>query len=408
MRRLTSWRGRTTSAAVFWLLAGQLIMFVGIAAVFPVAPLYVQGHGGGTVAVALFVAGPLISNALVQVPAGRLADRVGRRPVLVGSRVAYGVLALVLFADAGPLWLLAVVRMLQGACAGAYVPALLAALTDLSGPGNRASRFAQMQACEMVGLLIGPAVGGAAALWRASAVFGVSGLAVFLGLIPMTRVPETRARPSEHGPEPRYRWWRERGVVVPAAGLCAVGVMFSMYDVVWPQYLFARGNDALVIGLSISLFAVPILLLARSGGRLSDRVDRRRLVPVAMCCVAACATSYPFMRALPLILTVGTLEATAFVVVEPSLFAIIGDNAPERERGRAMGAGGLAAFGGSAIGAAGLGSLYGVGEGLPFWSGAATLVLVAALCAALLPARVPRPGAQEPLPTLPMREGEPV
>jgi hypothetical protein len=73
-----------------------------------------------------------------------------------------------------------------------------------------------------------------------------------------------------------------------------------------------------------------------------------------------------------------------------------------------MGVGGLAAFGGSAFGAAGLGSLYGVGEGLPFWSGAAVLVAMAALCAALLPVRAPYAGVAEPLPVLPMREGEPV
>src|SRR4029077_10072749 len=103
---------------VFWLLTGQLIMFVGVAALFPIAPLYVAHRGGGSLAIALFVAGPLIANTLVQVPAGRLTDRIGRRPVLIGSRLAYAVLSLLLFADVGPLWLLAVLRMLQGVCAG--------------------------------------------------------------------------------------------------------------------------------------------------------------------------------------------------------------------------------------------------------------------------------------------------
>jgi MFS transporter, DHA1 family, multidrug resistance protein len=395
---------------IFWLLAGQLIMFVGVAALFPIAPLYVARRGGGSLAVALFVAGPLIANTLVQVPAGRLTDRIGRRPMLIGSRLVYGALSLVLFADVGPLWLLAVLRMLEGVCAGAYVPALLAALTDLSEPESRGKRFSQMQACEMVGLLLGPALGGAAALWRDSAVFGISGAAVLLGLIPMSRVPETRATAPIRGRPPRFRWWRQRGIMVPALGLLAIGLMFSMYDVVWPQYLAARGNDALVIGLSISLFAVPILLLASPGGKFSDRVDRRWLIPTAMVLTAACGSSYPFLRALPVILGVGTVEALAFVVLEPSLFAIIGDNAPEHERGHAMGIGGFALFGGSAFGAAVLGSLYGVREGLPFWGGSAALVLTALVCALALPRRRAgsRPARAEPLPPLPMREGEPV
>ena len=410
MPTLRRTRARNRPGPVFWLLAGQLIMFVGVAALFPIAPLYVARRGGGSLAIALFVAGPLIANTLVQVPAGRLTDRIGRRPVLIGSRLVYGVLSLVLFADVGPLWLLAVLRMLQGVCAGAYVPALLAALTDLSEPRQRGARFAQMQACEMVGLLIGPALGGAAALWRDSAAFGIAGVAVLLALIPMSRVPETRAKPLPHTRRPRFRWWRERGIMVPALGLVAIGTVFSMYDVVWPQYLAARGNDALVIGLSISLFAVPILLLARSGGRLSDRSDRRKLIPAAMLMTAACASSYPFLRALPVILAVGTVEAIAFVVLEPSLRAIIGDNAPEGERGRAMGVGGFGQFAGSAFGAAVLGSLYGVREGLPFWGGAAVLVATAVVCAVMLPPRAPgaRPAAVDALAPLPMREGEPV
>ncbi len=395
---------------VFWLLAGQLIMFTGVAALFPIAPLYVGRRGGGSLAIALFIAGPLIANTLVQVPAGRLADRVGRRPMLIGSRLVYALLCFALFADAGPLWLLAVLRMLQGVCAGAYVPALRAALTDLSGESNRGARFAQMQACEMVGLLVGPAIGGAAALWRESAAFGICGIAMLLGLVPMSRVPETVARVHARQRHQRFRWWRERGILVPALGLIAVGTVFSMYDVVWPQYLVARGNDAFVIGLSISLFAVPILLLARTGGRLSDRLDGRKLVPAAMLLTAVCAASYPFLRELPVILAVGTLEAIAVVVLEPTLFAIIGNNAPAHARGRAMGAGGLAQFGGSAFGAAVLGSLYGVREGLPFWGAGAALVLTAIVCALALPRRSgtgPAPVA-EPLPSLPMREGEAV
>ena len=400
-------RGSGRSPA-FWLLLGQLIMFTGIAALFPVAPLYVARHGGGSVAIALFIAGPLLANMLVQVPAGRLVDRIGRRPILIGSRVAYGILSIALFADVGPLWLLAIFRTLQGVSSGAYVPALLAALTDLSEPGKRGERFAQMQACEMAGLLIGPALGGAAALWRDSAAFGISGAAVLLGLIPMARVPETRAPRPAHQVA-RFRWWRTRGIIVPAFGLLAVGTIFSMYDVVWPQYLAARGNSAFVIGLSISLFAVPILLLARRGGRLSDRLDRRKLVPAAMLVTAACAASYPFLRELAIILSVGTLEAVAYVFLEPSLFAVIGDTAPDDSRGAAMGVGGFFQFGGAAFGAALLGALYGVSEGLPFWGGSGILVLAALLCALALPARRRAvTGTEEPPPLLPMREGEAV
>ena len=92
-------------------------------------------------------------------------------------------------------------------------------------------------------MLVGPLVGGAAAFWRDSAVFGITGLSMFIGIGPMLRVPETRAERSDlGGSKQRFRWWRIRGIVVPIVALFAVGTIWSMYDVVWPQYLAARGQ----------------------------------------------------------------------------------------------------------------------------------------------------------------------
>ncbi len=378
---------RPRTSPIFWLLSGQLIMFTGIAAVFPIAPLYVRRHGGSSLEIALFIAAPLLANTLVQVPAGRLTDRFGRRPMLLWSRALYGVLALALFADIGPLWLLALLRTLQGVASGAYVPALRAALVDLSDAEQRGQRFAQLQACEMVGLLVGPFLGGLVALWRDSGVFGVAGIATFVGLIAMRRIPETRAETKVGQVRVRLRWWRNPGILVPCLGVAALGTVFSMYDVVWPLYLSARGYSSLVIGLTISLFAIPILLLARPGGRLSDRSNRRWLMVASFVVTGACAATYPVLRSLGVIVAVGTVEACAFVLIEPTLFAVIGDSSPESQRGTAMGIGGLFQFGGSALGAAVLGSLYGVGEGIAFWGAAGTLFVAALLCGLALPAR---------------------
>jgi DHA1 family multidrug resistance protein-like MFS transporter len=386
---------RPRTSPVFWLLSGQLIMFTGVAAMFPIAPLYVRRHGGSSMDIALFIAGPLIANTLVQVPAGRLSDRFGRRAMLLGSRAAFGLLAFALFADAGPLWLLACLRTLQGVASGAYVPALRAALVDLSEPEKRSERFAQLQACEMVGLLVGPFLGGLVALWRDSAVFGVSGAAVFVGLLALRRIPETRASSAAADTAPgRLRWWRTPGLLVPCLGVAALGTVFSMYDVVWPLFLSARGYNSLVIGITISLFAVPILLLARPGGRLADRSNRRWLITASFAVTGICACLYPTLRSLAPIIALGTVEACAVVLIEPTLFAVIGDSSSAHERGRAMGLGGLFQFGGSALGAAVLGTLYGVGEGISFWGAGGVLFAAAVACAVALPARPPqrRPG----------------
>ena len=378
-------------SSVRWLLGGQLVMFTGIAAVFPVAALYVRHRGGDSLAIGLFIAGPMVLNTLVQVPAGHLADRIGRRPLLIGARLGYAALSFALFADRGPLWLLALLRAGEGACAGAYVPALRAVLADLTPPHRRAERYSQLQAAEMVGLLVGPAIGGAVALWRDNAIFLCAGVAVLAGTVAMVNVPETRGLATAGGTRLGPGWWRRRGILVPCIGLGALGLIFTMYDVVWPQYLDARGYGTLVIGLSITLFAVPLLLLARPGGRLADRADRRAILGVCLALVGTCALTYPGLRSLAVIFTVGTVEACGIVMVEPSLYAVISESAPAAARGRAMGIGGFVQFGGSALGAGLLGSLYGVTEGLPFWIAGGVLLAAAGLCALLLPRG--RPGS---------------
>jgi DHA1 family multidrug resistance protein-like MFS transporter len=393
------------------LLLGRLVMYTGIAALFPVVPLYVRAHGGSAADIALFVAGPMVAATLIQIPAGHLVDRMGRKPTLVWSSVLYAVLCAGLFLDWGPLWLLALLRAGQGASGGAYGPALRAALADLTPADRRGHRYAQLQACEMVGLLVGPAIGGAIALWRYSGIFAATGVAVLLSLAALARVPETRGMdlmPADAGRAETLgnldadafterlanaadglpqRWWVRAPLLVPAVTLAATGALFSMYDVVWPQYLLVRGYDTLVIGLSISVFAVPILLLAGIAGSLSDRSNRRILVPAGLAVVAACAVTYPLLRNIYPILAVGLAEASAFVVLEPTLFAIISEWAPPSLRGRAMGIGGFFYGGGSAIGAGVLGALYGLGEALPFLAGAAGCVLAAVVCGCALPRR---------------------
>ena len=388
-----------TPGPIRWLLASQLVLSLGVCAMFPFVPLYVRRHGGGAVVIALFVAGPLLANALVQVPAGRLVDRIGRRPVLIGALAGFAVLSAVLALDRGPLWLLAAVRTAEGVFGGAYNPAMRAAIADLSPPQRRAEFFGMEQSAFMLGLLLGPAFGGVIAAVQQNLVFVCAGVGAAGGcaLIAL-RVPETRglghdaeagaelaARGDTHSAPPA--WWRVRGVLVAMAGLGAMGLVMSMYDVVWPLYMSSRGQGTVVIGLSVTLFAVPFLVLGRSGGRLADRRSRRAMLGINFTVAAATAMSYPFLHSLALIFIVGTVEAVSWVTTEPILNAVLADSTPAAVRGRAMAAGGLAEYAGSGLGALALGSLYGVAEAIPFWTGAVVLGLAGALCAALTPAR---------------------
>jgi len=392
MSRLRRPGGLSIPAPVLWLLASDLVLSMGVCAMFPFLPLYVRQRGGGSVAIAFFVAGPLLANTLVQLPAGRVVDRVGRRPVLLGALAGYSLLAALLAVDRGPLWLLGAIRAGQGVFSGAYGPAMRSAIADLSPPEKRAERFGMAQSAFMVGLLVGPAVGGALAAVAQSLVFVCSSAAAAgAGLLVLLRVPETRHLAVEGetrraAAQPAV-WWRRRGVLVPLVGLGAMGIVMSMYDVVWPLYLTSRGQGTVVIGFSVTLYAVPLLLLSRRGGRLADRGNRRVLLAANFAVASLTVLSYPFLHSLTPILLIGLVEAVSWVATEPILYAVITDSTPGSVRGRAMAAGGMAEFAGSAVGALALGASWGLGEGIPFWSSSGVLVVAGTLCVLMVPAR---------------------
>jgi MFS transporter, DHA1 family, multidrug resistance protein len=145
----------------------------------------------------------ILAFGLAQLVWGPLADRFGRRPVLLAG------LALYALASLGSVWAghieaLILWRALQGASMAAGVVAARAMVRDLYAPAEGARVMSWALSGLGVLAVIGPAAGGLAATafgWRAAlgcvAAFGAFTLAWVLW-----RVPETLARPNPRALHP--------------------------------------------------------------------------------------------------------------------------------------------------------------------------------------------------------------
>ncbi|MBO0701773.1 MAG: MFS transporter, partial [Candidatus Dormibacteraeota bacterium] len=140
------------------LLAGNALTGVGIGFFLPILPLFIRSRGGGALLVGLVFAGGVVGRALAQYPGGWLADRFGRKPVIVGATLAYA-LVFPLYLLPLPVAFVIGLRMVHAMAAGAYLPAAAAMIGDLAGP-RRARAFGMLRSSDMVGLVLGPAVGG--------------------------------------------------------------------------------------------------------------------------------------------------------------------------------------------------------------------------------------------------------
>src|SRR5215813_3631542 len=180
------------------LLAVLFVAFVGFSFSGPFLPLLVRHLGvtePGAVARwsgVLMGLGPL-SAVLTSPLWGRLADRIGGRPLLL--RTVFGFAALnALSAMATDVWQLAGLRLLMGALGGFTAVALT--LASLSAPPERTTRsIALVQSVQILSLMVGPALGGLMAdhLGIRAAFFGSSALAVVAGLNMLLMYRDPRA-----------------------------------------------------------------------------------------------------------------------------------------------------------------------------------------------------------------------
>jgi len=183
------------SPFAFWTVTAAIAL--ALAASGTPSPLYVdyqaRWHFSAatlTVVYALYAGGVVITLLF----AGGLSDRIGRRPVLIGS--VLGLLAsLVVFLLADNTVWLCVARLLQGLATGVFTGAASAALTDLHP--RRDSRIAALvnSTSTSMGIAVGAVVSGALAQWAPWPLATPYALLLVVGAVLLAvlavKIPET-------------------------------------------------------------------------------------------------------------------------------------------------------------------------------------------------------------------------
>ena len=129
-----------------------------------------------------------LTQALLQIPAGTLSDRIGRKPVIVGGLIIFATGSLVA-ANAETVYGVIIGRALQGG--GAIASAIMALMTDLTREENRMKAMASIGASIglsfSVALVIGPwlaAFGGLSSIFTTTALLAIAGVVITLVVIP--------------------------------------------------------------------------------------------------------------------------------------------------------------------------------------------------------------------------------
>jgi multidrug resistance protein len=139
------------------LMVTAFIDMVGLLMVLPLLPFYAKALGGSGFVVGVLVSSFAIAQLLASPFWGRFSDRYGRRPALLIGLTAAAI-AYVIFAFASSLWLLFVMRIVQGA-GGGTVSVIQAYVADAVPPEDRAKGLGWLSAATNAGVALGPLLG---------------------------------------------------------------------------------------------------------------------------------------------------------------------------------------------------------------------------------------------------------
>lgn len=332
-------------------LAGFFGIFSTTMSKSPVLPLFVKSLSGSETVIGLIAAVSPFAGVLFSFPVGVLADRWGKKRLLL---VSAGVLltAPVLYLLVGnPLWLIPI-RFFHGIATAILTPVASAFVLG-AYPESKGEKLGLFSSATLVGRTLAPLVGGALISWflplggalpyRAvyAAAFVLSVPAFFLVLSLDRGAGEAGPGPARVTPGDFLRglgdFLGNRRLL--GTSLVEMGTYFAygVLETYLPLYLSGLGVPPYQIGLVFSLQVLSIALTKPLFGKLADRVDRRVQVLAGTALLAAAIALIPlFSSVIPVTLvsivfglavsisTVATSSYVAEVVKKEQIGASIG------------------------------------------------------------------------------------
>lgn len=347
------------------LALASFVEWLGAGAVLPLLPLFLRHHGSSDALVGLTMAAFFAAAFLVQYPAGRLSDRIGRRPFQLGGLCVYAGASVAFAFAASPLAAVAW-RGLQGMGSGVVDVASAAVIGERVSSHWRGRAYGAFYGARTAGLAVGPLAGSLLGASSMRTVFLAAAAASLVAAVPIRLVVPRGARSAEPGEARRLRVGLERAVVGVASCAVAGGLATGMYEACWSLLLHLRGAASWQIGLSFTLFALPFAVLSVPAGWLSDRLDRRYLAAGALVSSAGFAALYPFLTSRALLVGLGAVEAVGVAISYPAISAQLVHSVEPGVLGRAQGILSSSQTAATALAASVSGALFGVTPFLPF------------------------------------------
>ncbi|MFH1844790.1 MAG: MFS transporter [bacterium] len=319
---------------------------------------------------------------------GVLADRYGRKRILVPSLMLFGLAGSACGLTSDFQWL-CLFRFFQGIGAAALGMLNVTLIGDLFTGRERAAAMGYNASILSLGTAVFPAIGGGLAQLDWHYPFWLALAAIPAGLLVIFRL---------HNPEPlQHQSWREylggvrRGILRRQVfGLFAVStltflLLFGSYLTFFPLLMDEKfAASPAVIGLLLSSSSLATMVAAASLGRLTRRFRATRLMQLGFMLYFLSLALIPFLPGLLWLLLPSLLFGAGMGLNMPSLMTLLTGLAPLEHRAAFMSLNGMVLRLGQTLGPPVMAVMYSYG-GMPApFLGGAVVALVGWLVLAVV------------------------
>jgi len=331
---------RTKFPAGFWVIWSTVALdMVGFGMVVPILGRYADRFGASGFEVGLLFTSFSIAQFFFASFMGRLSDRICRKPVIIISLLGTAVGSFVTGA-AGTLWLLFLGRFLDGA-SGASVSVAQSAITDIAPPEQRARLLGMLGAAFGVGFVLGPAIGGLAALGGPHVPFYVAGVfALCNAVAAFIRLPETnqnigKVRDVTQVVSRRRSFAWNRFTMTALLS----GTAFAGFEATFS--LFGERRFHLTEGSAAAVFLVVgvMLVIVQGGliGPLTKAFGSERLLTAGFATLIAGFIVLSIAEVWVVLFLALALLSLGQGLVTPSLTSVVADSVLPERRGEVLG-----------------------------------------------------------------------
>ncbi len=322
------------------------IDLVGFGIVIPILPYYAKTYGASATMLGWLMTSYSAMQFIFAPIWGRLSDRIGRRPVLLGSMAGIALSMVILGLAPSLLWLF-IGRAFAGIC-GANISTATAYIADVTSEKDRAKGMGLIGAAFGLGFIFGPAIGGVLSRFGYSVpMFAAAALSlanIVFAYFKLAEPPGTQELRAQHR-DRRFDRNAIRETMGDPRTRMAVLLFFiatvaiTQMEVTFALFMQARyGFEAQGTGWLLAFMGI-IMVVVQGGliGRLSNRFGEARLILAGT-----------IMMAIALVLMAQALHLSGLMIgvavlglgngiTNPSLMSLASHGAVPERRGATMG-----------------------------------------------------------------------